>query len=78
MCVMTGPANGEVRSEIRTFVKVALANPHEVKARKGHKTDNKDAWWLAHLSRHAMVTASFIPLRPQCERCWLELNGAAS
>jgi transposase len=108
VCVMTGPANGEARSEIRSFgttvgelkqarawitaegctdvimestgaywkpvfnileghVKVALANPHEVKARKGHKTDNKDAWWLAHLLRHGMVTASFIPPRPQRE-----------
>jgi transposase len=48
-------------------VKVALANPHEVKARKGQKTDNKDAWWLAHLLRHGMVTPSFIPPRPQRE-----------
>lgn len=48
-------------------VKVTLANPHEVKARKGHKTDPKDAWWLAHLLRHAMITASFIPPRPQRE-----------
>src|ERR1051325_2623950 len=107
-CVMVGPANGEARSEVRTFgttvpelhrlrdwigqeqcthaimestgsywkpvfnilegvVKVALANPHEVKARKGHKTDAKDAWWLAHLLRHAMVTPSFILARPQRE-----------
>ena len=105
VCVMTGPANGEARSEIRTFgttvgelkqarawitgeqcthvilestgtywkpvfnileghVQVTLANPQEVKARKGHKTDQKDAWWLAHLLRHAMVTPSFIPPRP--------------
>lgn len=105
---MTGPANGEARSEIRNFgttvaelkqarawitgegctdvimestgtywkpvfhvleghVGVALANPQEVKARKGHKTDNKDAWWLAHLLRHAMVTPSFIPPCPQRE-----------
>jgi len=105
VCVMTGPANGEARSEIRNFgttvaelkqarawitgeqcthvilestgtywkpvfnileghVQVALANPQEVKARKGHKTDQKDAWWLAHLLRHAMVTPSFIPPRP--------------
>jgi transposase len=48
-------------------VQVALANPHEVKARKGHKTDAKDAWWLAHLLRHGMVTPSFIPPRPQRE-----------
>ena len=108
VCVMTGPADGEARSETRMFattveqlqqarawileegcthvimestgaywkpvfnileghVKVALANPHEVKARKGHKTDPKDAWWLAHLLRHAMVTPSFIPPRPQRE-----------
>jgi transposase len=108
VCVMTGPADGEARSEIRQFgttvaelkqarewittanctdvimestgsywkpvfnilegcVRVSLANPHEVKARKGHKTDNKDAWWLAHLLRHGMVTPSFIPPRPQRE-----------
>jgi transposase len=105
VCVMTGPANGEARSEIRQFgttvpdllqlrewikaeactdvimestgsywkpvfnileghTRVALANPNEVKARKGHKTDNKDAEWLAHLLRHGMVTPSFIPTRP--------------
>jgi transposase len=108
VCVMTGPANGEARSEVRLFgttvaelqqarswmvgegcthaimestgsywkpvfnileghLKVALANPQEVKARKGHKTDLKDAWWLAHLLRHAMVTPSFIPPRWQRE-----------
>jgi transposase len=108
VCVMTGPANGEARSEIRTFgttvgelklarawitaeqcthvilestgtywkpvfnileghLQVTLANPQEVKARKGHKTDQKDAWWLAHLLRHGMVTPSFIPPRPQRE-----------
>ena len=108
VCVMTGPADGEARSETRIFgttvaelkqarswiteeqcthvmlestgsywkpifnileghVKVALANPQEVKARKGHKTDQKDAWWLAHLLRHGMVTPSFIPPRPQRE-----------
>jgi transposase len=44
---------------------VILANPHEVKARKGHKTDHKDAWWLAHLLRHGMITPSFIPPRSQ-------------
>jgi transposase len=45
-------------------VQVYLANPHEVKARKGHKTDDKDGWWLAHLLRHAMIHPSFIPPRP--------------
>ena len=41
-----------------------LANPHQVKPRKGHKTDNKDGYWLAHLLRHAMIQPSFIPSRP--------------
>jgi transposase len=44
-------------------LQVYLANPHEVKARKGHKTDDKDGWWLAHLLRHAMIHPSFIPPR---------------
>ena len=44
-------------------VKVYLANPREVKNRKGHKTDDKDGWWLAHLLRHAMIHPSFIPPR---------------
>ena len=44
-------------------VKVYLANAQEVKARKGHKKDDKDGWWLAHLLRHAMIHPSFIPPR---------------
>jgi transposase len=44
-------------------VRVYLANAKEVKARKGHKTDDKDGWWLAHLLRHAMIHPSFIPPR---------------
>src|ERR1022692_3502958 len=47
---------------------VYLANPHQVKPRKGHKTDNKDGHWLAHLLRHAMIQPSFIPPRPIRER----------
>jgi transposase len=44
-------------------VKVYLANPHEVKAQKGHKTDDKDGWRLAHLLRYAMIHPSCIPPR---------------
>jgi len=43
---------------------VTLANPQEVKNRRGHKTDKKDAWWLAHLFRHGMIRASYVPERP--------------
>lgn len=65
MMESTGSYWKPVFNVLEDAVKVALANPHEVKARKGHKTDHKDAWWLAHLLRHGMVTASFIPPRPQ-------------
>jgi transposase len=43
---------------------VLLANSQEVKNRRGHKTDWKDSEWLAHLLRHGMIRASFIPPRP--------------
>jgi len=64
-------------------VKVWLANPQEVKNRKGHKTDDKDGWWLAHLLRHAMIHASFIPPRAIRElrdltRRRAKLNGAGT
>lgn len=40
-----------------------MANAQEVKNRKGHKTDKKDSWWLAHLLRHSMIRPSFVPPR---------------
>lgn len=43
---------------------VVLANPQQVKAVTGHKTDPHDAKWLAHLLRHGMIRPSFIPPRP--------------
>jgi transposase len=43
---------------------VVLANPEEVKNRKGHKTDRKDAEHLADLLRHNHVRASYIPPKP--------------
>jgi transposase len=42
-------------------VKVILANPGDVKNRKGHKTDREDCIFLAKLLRHGLVRASFIP-----------------
>ncbi len=44
--------------------KILLANPQQVKAVTGHKTDPHDARWLAHLLRHGMIRPSFIPARP--------------
>src|SRR5438034_5341350 len=43
--------------------KVILANPEQVEALRGKKTDRKDCRWLAGLLRHGLVQASFIPPR---------------
>ena len=43
---------------------VVLANPEEVKNRKGHKTDRKDAEHLAELLRHGHIRSSYIPPKP--------------
>src|SRR5580658_6604372 len=59
----TGSYWKPVFNVLEDVVKVYVANPQEVKARKGHKTDDKDGWWLAHLLRHAMIHPSFIPPR---------------
>lgn len=59
----TGSYWKPVFNVLENSVKVYLANPQEVKNRKGHKTDDKDGWWLAHLLRHAMIHPSFIPPR---------------
>jgi transposase len=63
----TGSYWKPVWNELEEWVKVFIANPIEVKIRKGHKTDDKDGWWLAHLLRHAMIQPSFIPPRAQRE-----------
>lgn len=57
----TGPYWVPVFNVLEPCMKVLLANPVEVKNRKGHKTDASDSWWLAHLLRHAMIRPSFIP-----------------
>src|SRR5713101_1930868 len=59
----TGSYWKPVFNVLEDAVKVYVANPQEVKVRKGHKTDDKDGWWLAHLLRHAMIHPSFIPPR---------------
>lgn len=57
----TGPYWVPVFNSLEADVEVILANPVEVKNRKGHKTDATDSWWLAHLLRHGMIRPSFIP-----------------
>jgi transposase len=63
----TGSYWKPVFNVLENSVAVYLANSQDVKNRKGHKTDKKDSWWLAHLLRHAMIRPSFIPPRGQRE-----------
>lgn len=60
----TGPYWKPVFNILEDSLVVCLANAEDVKGRKGHKTDRRDAKWLAHLLRHDMVQASFVPPRP--------------
>lgn len=46
-------------------VEVLLVNAQHVKHVPGRKTDVKDAEWLAELLVHGLLTASFIPAKPQ-------------
>ena len=43
---------------------IILVNPQHMRAVPGHKTDVKDAEWLADLLRHGLLQASFIPPQP--------------
>jgi hypothetical protein len=53
-----------VFSVLEDSVDALLANGQEVKGRKGQKTDWNDCRWLAHLLRHGLIRASFIPPKP--------------
>src|SRR5205085_1711262 len=44
-------------------LKIILANPEQVKALRGKKTDPNDSRWLASLLRRGLVQGSFIPPR---------------
>lgn len=46
---------------LEDYFTVVLANPEEVKNRKGHKTDRRDAKHLADLLRHEHIRPSYIP-----------------
>lgn len=62
------PQEQQRRQELaQQMIQVTLANPQEVKNRRGHKTDKKDAWWLAHLFRHGMIRPSYLPERAHRE-----------
>jgi len=46
---------------------LVLANARYIKAVPGHKTDVKDAEWIADLLRHGLLRGSYVPDRPHRE-----------
>ena len=42
-------------------VPVVVGNPQHMKGLRGHKTDRKDAKWIATLVRHDLIRGSFVP-----------------
>jgi transposase len=67
---MHGGGDGEYRfilepvfNILEGSLKIILANPEQVKALRGKKTDPNDSRWLASLLRHGLVQGSFIPPR---------------
>jgi transposase len=51
---------------------LVLANPFQVKALPGKKTDKRDSHWLAELLAHGLVAGSFVP--PQETRALRDLT----
>jgi transposase len=42
-------------------VPMVVGNPQHMKGLRGHKTDRKDAKWIAMLVRHDLIRGSFVP-----------------
>lgn len=50
-----------VYAALEDHLKVIVGNPSHMKNLRGHKTDRKDAKWIAGLVRHDLVRASYVP-----------------
>lgn len=46
-------------------LRLTLANPAHIRAIPGHKTDRRDARWIADLHRYGLVPSSFVPSQAQ-------------
>jgi len=46
-------------------MRLTLANPSHIRAIPGHKTDRRDARWIADLHRYGLVPRSYVPSREQ-------------
>jgi len=65
----TGPTGCRLFNVLETDVKVVLANPVEVKNRKGHKTDDQDSWWFGASATARNDPPSFIPEKATVGTC---------
>jgi len=50
-----------VHGVLEGHVPMVVGNPQHMKALRGHKTDRKDAKWIATMVRHDLIRSSFIP-----------------
>lgn len=53
-----------VHGVLEGHVAMVIGNPQHMKGLRGHKTDRKDAKWIATLVRHDLIRGSFVP-RPE-------------
>ena len=47
-------------------VEVCIGNAHALRSRPGHKTDKRDAAWIAALLAHGLIRPSFVPPPAMC------------
>lgn len=50
-----------VYSAIEGHVPMVVGNPNHMQNLRGHKTDRKDAKWIAGLMRHGLIRPSYVP-----------------
>jgi transposase len=63
----TGPYWKPIWNILEGAFDLTLANPRDIKALSGRKTDRRDAQWIADLFRHGLIKPSFVPDREQRE-----------
>ena len=57
----TGPYWKPIYAALEGHVQLVVGNPLQMKGLKGRKTDQKDAEWIADLTRLGMIKPSFVP-----------------
>lgn len=50
-----------VYAALENHLSLVVGNPGHMKSLRGHKTDRKDAKWIAGLTRHGLIRPSYVP-----------------